>query len=193
MADPRRRGGRGRSGRGGRIPRRGEGGPAVTSHDEAFVSFPRDVSGPIRVPSALDHAAIQAVFEETLRLERRQALALQALAERSRDPALGEVRVQVERHRDVLEQLARDVDARIEPASEGDGENAATDARSALAEQRLARVGWSALQAVAYASGDKRVDRVVKPVLREKERHVRVLEAYAATEAIRGLFAEPED
>ena len=56
MGDQRRRGGRGRSGRGGRIPKKGDQ-PGGFANEEAFVSFPVSVTGPIRVVGAIDEAA----------------------------------------------------------------------------------------------------------------------------------------
>ena len=187
----RRRGGRGRSGRGGKIPRRGEGGAPSAIQDEAYASFPLDVRGPIRVPSALDEAAVTAAFERVLRQERRQAEALRALASQGGDAALGEIQTQVERHRDTLEQLARDLDLNTGPAEESiEAEPTAADV---AAGQRLSRLGWTLLQRLAYASGDKRIDRVVKPVLREKERHTRVLESAAVVQELQSLFKDTEE
>src|SRR3569833_1367761 len=104
MGDQRRRGGRSRSGRGGRIPRRGEGGGGGAAREESFVSFPLDVSGPIRVAGTLDEAAITAVFSETFDLERRQAEALGGLASRIGEPALGRIADATNGHREALSQ-----------------------------------------------------------------------------------------
>src|SRR5688500_16162281 len=121
MADQRGRrgrgggGGGGRTGRGGRIPKRGEGGPAIIAGEE-YVSFPLDAPIPLKIPSAVDEAAVERAINGALGRERRQAAALQALSKDNADPTLGEVRSQVERHRDVLEQLARDLGADVSAA-----------------------------------------------------------------------------
>jgi hypothetical protein len=188
MADPRRRG-RGRSGRGGRIPRRGEHGGGVTLHDETYVSFPLDVAGPIHIQSALDLDAAHGALHDTLERERRQAELLRGLVARAGDPALSDVLVQVERHRDVLEQLARDLNAEV---GTGEAPGAQGDLWDLVALQRLSRLGWGLLQRLAYASGDRRIDRVVKPVLQEKERHAQVLEALGIDEAAAALVRELE-
>ncbi|HEU4752047.1 MAG TPA: hypothetical protein VFU47_02985, partial [Armatimonadota bacterium] len=160
MGEQRRRGGRGRSGKGGRIPRRGEGTP-VMMQGERFVSFPLEVTGPIRVNSAVDAGAVERALGETLQRERREAAVLQALATASGDAGLVEVRAQAERHQEALQQLARDLGADLASTDGGEPVEGAS-ATEALAAQRLARLGWMALQRAAYASGDKRIDRVVK-------------------------------
>ena len=194
MADQRRRGGRNKSGRGGRIPRRGESHGPATAPEETAASFPLQVSNPLAVTSALDPGAVESVLCRTLERERRLAGAVQALSEGAADPVLADLRVQVERHRDVLAQLGRDLGAELSRA--GDGTNGGTDQpdiEDIVARQRLARLGWLTLQNAAYASGDRRIDRVVKPVLREKERHAEVLETYALRRFTQALFREPEE
>ena len=190
MADQRRRGGRGRSGKGGRIPRKGDAGqPGGGAQEETFVSFPLEVSAPIRVQSPLDEAAVERVLRDTLSRERAQAQALTQLSDGGGGP-LGDVRAQVERHRDVLEQLARDLGADVsgaEPA-EGLGEGVS----GLVAGHCQSKLGWLTLQRAAYASGDKRVDRVVKPVLREKERHTEILEGLSTRSSVTGLFKDLE-
>jgi ferritin-like metal-binding protein YciE len=184
MADQRRRG-RGRSGKGGRIPRKGDQPQAQSASDESFVSFPLEITGPIRVPSPLDEKAVEALLRDTLQRERRQVAALESAIAAGGDGTLQDIRAQVERHRDQLEQLARDLGADVS----GGGEEAGSDRPAELvAEQRLARLGWLGLQRVAYASGDRRVDRVVKPVLREKERHAEVLESHAVRSRLLELY-----
>ncbi len=190
MGDQRRRG-RGRSGRGGRIPRKGEGQQASSYSDETFVSFPADTGGPIVVASALDPAVVSRTVGETLGQERTLATALAGLAEATGDASLHSLRTQVERHRDVLQQLARDLDVTVDgPNGEPVGESSVA---SLVAGQRQTRLGWLTLQRIAYASGDKRVDRAVRPVLAEKERHAQVLESYALAQATLGLFKDPEE
>jgi hypothetical protein len=190
MADQRRRGGRGRSGRGGKIPRRGEGQSQNLHQDEAFVSFPLEIGGPIRVNGTVDDAAVEAVLRETVERERAHAAALAGLEQQTAEPVFGSLRADSERHRTALEQLAREL------GIEGNGENGgATPASSTLevaAEQARLRLGWQKLQIAAYAAGDKRIDRVVKPVLREKERHAEVLAQFAVRATCASLFREPE-
>lgn len=191
MGDQRRRSGRGRSGRGGRIPRKGEAAATQAHDEEAFVSFPLSITGPIRVTSLANEAGIQAVLSSTLERETRQVAAVQAAVQQSPDPVLGGVATEIERHRDQLRQLARDIGVDL-PAP---GEAAAAEAGDPwdlVAVQRLARLGWATLQQAAYAFGDKRVDRVVKSVLKEKDRHVEVLEAWAVRAVSGSLFREPE-
>jgi len=188
MADQRRRGGRGRSGRGGRIPRKGEQ-QAANATDETFVSFPLDVTGPIRVPSTLGETAVESTLREALSQERQQGAALAALEQRTGDPALASVRAEAARHRDALEQLAKELGAEV-PSGDGDGNG--VDLASVLGAQARLRMSWMKLQIAAYASGDKRIDRVVKPVLLEKERHALLLEELAVNAACRDLFPEPE-
>lgn len=192
MADQRRRGGRGRSGRGGKIPRRGEGQPSAALQDEAFVSFPLETSGPIRVNGTLDEAAVEAVLRDTLARERRQVAALAALAERTGDGTVASLRGEADRHREALEQLLRELGA-----ENGGGEDAAAAGEAPrvgemAADQRLLRLGWLKLQTVAYAAGDKRIDRVAKTVLRDQQRHSEVLEELALRSASASLFREPE-
>lgn len=190
MADQRRRGGRGRSGRGGRIPRKGEGGGSATYQGETFVSFPLDVTGPIRVPSALDDGAVEKMIAAALERERAQAAALAALAAAGDDAALAELGAQSERHREALQQLARELGAEL--TADPSGEPAVADAAGALSAQHQARFGWLLLQRAAYASGDKRIDRVAKGVLREKERQTDVLEELTLRRSIQGLYRDPE-
>src|SRR5262249_43022292 len=102
------------------------------------------------------------------------------------------IRAQIERHREALEQLARTLGA--EAARPAGGEESLDGGVTELVtRQHLARLGWLALQRAAYASGDRRIDRAVKPVLRDKERHAEVLEGFAARQATSGLFPEPEE
>lgn len=187
MGEQRRGRGRGRSGRGGRIPRKGESQGFAPS--EEFVSFPLDVTGPIRVPSAADPEAVGSLVKELLGRERGLAAALRQAAESSADPALGKIQVEAERHRDTLEQLARDLGADVsglEAPSTGGG------LTELLAGERAAQAGWLTLQRAAYLFGDKRIDRVVKPALREKARHLEVVEGAAVREASRVLIKELE-
>ncbi|MFN3653047.1 MAG: hypothetical protein ACK47B_25995 [Armatimonadota bacterium] len=189
MADPRRR--RGRSGRGGRIPKKGESQTASFGSDEQFVSFPLDTPEPIQITSPLDPAQVEALFTRLIERERAHAAAVRALAEQSGDPALADVQAQVDRHRQTLEQLARDLGSR----SSGNGGNKteggeAVGAWELVSRQRASHLGWTALQRVAYASGDKRIDRAVKPVVREKERHTEVLEEYALRQVTGGLVRD---
>jgi hypothetical protein len=192
MADQRRRGGRGRSGRGGKIPRRGEGQQSTTLHDESFVSFPLETSGPIRVNGTLDEAAVEGVLQDTLARERRQVAALASLAERSGDSTVASLRAEADRHREALEQLVRELGAEggaaEEAAAAGEGPRVAEMA----ADQRLLRLGWLKLQTVAYAGGDKRIDRVVKTVLRDQQRHTEVLDELAVRSASASLFRDAE-
>ncbi|MBM3457891.1 MAG: hypothetical protein FJX77_05095 [Armatimonadetes bacterium] len=194
MADQRRRGGRGRSGRGGRIPRKGDGNGPGYAGEESFTSFPLDLAEPVSAPSVLDPAAVLNVLDQTLLRERRQARSIRLLAEGSQDSALRDLRVQVERHRDVLEQLRRDLGVEAPVAADEAGGGAdPDDFWSAVAVQRLARLGWKTLQTAAYAAGDARVDRVVRSVLREKEWHGEILEGFALRQSAQSLFREPEE
>lgn len=197
MADQRGRrgrgggGGGGRTGRGGRIPKRGEGGPTMVAGEE-YISFPLEAPVPIKIPSAVDEAAVERAINGALGRERLQAASLQALSKANTDPALNEVRTQVERHRDVLEQLARDLGAdtsAVEAAGEVEEAPATADV---AADQMRTRLAWLTLQSAAYASGDHRIDRVVKGVLREKDRHSDLLAALAVREATFSLLREPE-
>jgi hypothetical protein len=190
MGDQRRRGGRGRSGKGGRIPRRGDQ-QATQIAGESFTGFPLDVTGPIRVTTAVDAEAVGRTLAETLERERRQAAALEPLARQ--DGELGELRGQVERHRDMLEQLARDLGAELPAAGEAAEGETAPALAEVVAGQRLAHLGWMALQRAAYASGDRRIDRVVRPVIREKDRHAEVLEAHALRQATMSMFRELDE
>lgn len=196
MGEQRRRGGRGRSGRGGRIPRRGDGPAAVAIAGETFVSFPLAISGPLRVASLLDPAAlyrlIGRVWEEEARLV--AAVGRVALApDHALAPTLGELRIQLERHREQLAQLARDLGGPTPEEPPGEGEGSSDVFRDLVARQRLAHLGWQALQNAAYASGDRRIDRAVKPVLREKERHAALLAALALAEVATELHPAPEE
>jgi hypothetical protein len=193
MADQRRRGGRGRSGRGGRIPRKGEA-QASTGLEETFVSFPLDVSGPLEIAGTIDAEAVEAILWRTLRRERRMIVGLEASLQQAQDPVLAEVRGEIERHRDALLALGRDLGADASQAEEPDpraGE--VPDLWDLVAIQRLARLGWLALQCAGCAAGDRRVGRVARPVLQEMERHAGVLETYTLREATRGLFRDPEE
>lgn len=159
---------------------------------EEYISFPLEAPVPIKIPSAVDEAAVERAINGALGRERQQAAALQALSKSNADPALGEVRTQVERHRDVLEQLARDLGADISAAeAAGEVEEAPATAEVA-ADQVRTRLAWLTLQSAAYASGDHRIDRVVKGVLREKDRHSDLLAALAVREATLSLLREPE-
>lgn len=192
MADQRRRGGRGRSGRGGKIPRRGEGQQSAALQDEAFVSFPLETSGPIRVNGTLDEAAVESVLRDTLARERRQVAALASLAERTGDSAVASLRGEADRHREALEQLIREIGAENGAAEEAAANGEGPRVAEIAADQRLLRLGWLRLQTVAYAGGDKRIDRVVKSVLRDQQRHGDVLEELALRSASASLFREPE-
>lgn len=195
MADQRGRRGRGgggnRTGRGGRIPRRGEGGPTMVAGEE-YISFPLEAPIPIKIPSAVDDTVVERAINGALGHERRQAAALQALSKANGDPALGEITVQVERHRDVLEQLARDLGADISGAEAAGEVESAPPTAEVATDQVRTRLAWLTLQNAAYASGDHRIDRVVKGVLREKDRHAVLLSALAVREATFSLMREPE-
>lgn len=188
MGDQRRRGGRGRSGRGGRIPRKGEGGQP-SAQGESFVSFPLESGPPIRVSSAVDPQAVRELMFRTLTHERAQAESLRALTDSYPDGALVDLRVQVERHAEMLEQLARDLGGG-EPSGAGE---AGSGWPGLLASAGEAHVGWLTLQRVAHASGDRRIDRVTRPVLREKERHAGLLREAAVWTAAAALFRDPDD
>jgi hypothetical protein len=190
MADQRRRGGRGRSGRGGKIPRKGDQ-QSSAANDEAFVSFPLDVTGPIRVPGTLGEAEVEATLRDTLARERRQVAALTALEQRTGETALAGIRAEAGRHRDALEQLGKELGAEL-AAQDEPAADAAPSLTEVITAQSLLRLGWFKLQTAAYAAGDKRIDRVVKPVLREKERHSLLLEELGISAACRGLFPDPE-
>ena len=148
------------------------------------------MTGPIRVPSALDDAAVEGMIAAALERERAQSAALAALAAAGDDSSLAQLAAQAERHRDVLQQLARELGA--EPPPEQPGEAPSADPAAALASQHQVRFGWLLLQRAAYASGDKRIDRVAKGILREKERQTDVLEELALRRSIHGLYREPE-
>ncbi len=194
MADQRGRRGRGgggnRAGRGGRIPKRGEGGAMIAG--EEYISFPIEAPVPIKIPSSVDEAAVERALNGALGGERRQAAALQALTNANGDPVLGEIRTQVERHRDVLEQLARDLGADTSAAATAAEVEAAPPTADIAVEQVRCRLAWLTLQNAAYASGDHRIDRVVKSVLREKDRHAELLTALAVREAAFSLLREAE-
>jgi hypothetical protein len=191
MADQRRRGGRGRSGRGGKIPRKGDQ-QSSAANDEAFVSFPLDVTGPIRVPGTLGEAEVEATLRDTLARERKQSAALAALEQRTGETALAGIRAEAGRHREALEQLAKELGAEIGGPDDAAGGDETTSLTEAVGAQAILRLGWFKLQTAAYAAGDKRIDRVVKPVLREKERHSLLLEELGASAACRSLFPDPE-
>jgi hypothetical protein len=195
MGEPRRRGNRGRSGRGGRIPKKGEGGPPPTVlHDETFTSFPLEITGPIEVPSIVDEAAVEAAMAQLLGRERRQAAALRALAEQSGDPALSALAAEVADHGEALEVLAKELEA-APPARSAEAESPGDGAtvEGLLSEQRLAHAGWSALQAAGCAAGDRRIDRAAGLVLQEKSRHAEVLAAYATRVLAQGFYRVPEE
>ena len=193
MGDQRRRGNRGRSGRGGRIPRKGDAPAGTVAQDEGYVSFPLHITGPIKVTPAIDEAAVERLLRDTLERERWQVAALEALSAVSPEAPLAALRTEVERHREVLEQMGRDLGADLsEAANPRPDPEAGVSSRDVVAAQRLVRLGWIALQRAAYASGDQRIDRLVKPVLREKERHAMVLEAYSSRLAARSLFREAD-
>ena len=155
--------------------------------DESFASFPLDVAGPIAVASPLDEAAVENAVRRTLERERRQAKAIRSLAERLQEPVLTEIGAQVERHRDMLEQLARDLGADV---AGGEPAGGPEDLQALAAEQYLSRLGWSTLHRTAHAAGDRRIDRVVVSVLRDKERHSEVIEELALRQASQALFRE---
>lgn len=188
MGDQRRRGGRGRAGRGGRIPRRGEALPAV--REETFVSFPLDLVGPLAVPSALDPEAIEAAFRRTLALEQRQAAHLRAFAREIPEPVLAPLLGEAERHRAALEQLARELGAAPPPAVEAPPPE---DLLALAVAQRRLLLEWAVLERIAAASGDRRIDRIAKPTIREKHRHADVLEEIALRRAALSLFRPPEE
>lgn len=192
MGEQRRRGGRGRSGRGGRIPRRGEGGAQNTANDDGFISFPLEITGPLRVENTLSPAAVEETLSRVYGEEREQAAALKALEAQGADPVLADIRLQVERHRDVLAQLARDLGSDAIQAGNGEPTAESVSLRDQVARQRLTHLGWLTLERIGHASGDRRIDRAVKPVLREKRRHAEVLEGCALAHATRALFPDLE-
>lgn len=189
MADQRRRGGRGRSGRGGRIPRRGEGQTTATFFDESFVSFPMDQHEPITVPSGLDSQAAAGLLGSLLDRERRQAISLAALVQLDGDELLSEVHVQVARHRDMLEQLSHDLGCESTPGVESG--SAPEGMWETAAQQRAAQLGWHALHRLALATGDKRILRVSRSILKDKGRHGELIQDYVLRKTLRNLFAEP--
>jgi len=181
MGEQRRgRGGRGRSGRGGRIPRRGEQGGVIALGEE-FTSFPLDLEEPIHVEPALDANAVGAALRATLAHESASLTALEPLLEAG-GPVLARVKLEVERHRETLQQLGRDLGAEVDGVEPAGGE--------AVVSQRLATLGWQTLQRAGYAFGDRRVERVARPVLREKARHAEVIEAAALAAAAAALVKE---
>jgi rubrerythrin len=190
MADQRRRGGRGRSGRGGKIPRKGDQQQqSPGGWDEPYVSFPLEIEQPVQTAGVLDEAAVEAAFGRLLERERRLAQGLQSLAERAAEPVLGEIAQQTERHRDMLDQLMRDLGA-----SRGGGEPDGGDAlEDLLTSHRRARLEWQVLERIGFAAGDRRVGRIVSAVIPEKRRHAEVLEAFALQESLRALFQPPEE
>lgn len=189
MGEQRRgRGGRGRSGRGGRIPRKGEQG-YVASNEEAFVSFPLDVTGPIRVVTPLADTGVGDVVRETLGRERAYVAALAELVRAGAEGGVAKLQVEAERHRDQLEQLARDLGADVSGAA---GEAVSASVADVFGAARQVHTGWQTLQRAAYMFGDKRIDRVVKPALREKARHLDVLESAALRSRAQVLVKEME-
>lgn len=191
MADQRRRGGRGRSGRGGRIPRKGEGQGTGSQRSEAFISFPLEVKGPIRIQNPVDAAAVAGLVRDALEREQRLLSGLQALVQQAPDEVLSGVQSQVTAHRGALEALYREMapDASLPRAEKADGKSGLAELVTA---ERLSRVSWIALQRAAYAAGDRRLDEVVKPVLREKERHAEVIEQQAVRALTGRIFREDE-
>jgi hypothetical protein len=159
---------------------------------EEYISFPLEAPVPIKIPSTVDESAVERALNGVLELERRQAAALQALSTANGDVVIGEVRTQVERHRDVLEQLARDLGADTSGAPAAAEVEEAPASADVAADQVRTRLAWLTLQSAAYASGDHRIDRVVKGVLREKDRHAELLTAIAVREAALSLQREPE-
>jgi hypothetical protein len=143
------------------------------------------------VPNCIDYDAVETVLAQTLERERLQSAAIQELLAQSGDPSLTELKAQADRHQAVLEQLAREVGADLSRAAESDGAGPAGTV-GLVAKQRLVRLGWLTLQQAAYASGDKRIDRAVRPVLREKERQGAVLEMLAVNRNAASLFKDPE-
>jgi hypothetical protein len=197
MADQRRRGrgggnSGGRTGRGGRIPKRGDGGGTFGAADEEYISFPLEVAAPIKIPSALDESAVERAVNDALGRERRQAAGLEALTKGNTEAVLAEIRTQVERHRDVLEQLARDLGADVSGAEAAAEVTEAPSTPDFATDQVRTRLAWLTLQSAAYASGDHRIDRVVKGVLREKDRHAELLATLAVREATLSLMHDPE-
>lgn len=192
MAEQRRRGrGGGRTGRGGRIPKKGDNAGGFAAADEEYVSFPLEVTAPLKIASAVDAAAVERALSAALEQERSQAANLALLAQRWTEPVVGEIRTQIERHREMLEQLARDLGA--ETGGEAAAEHgAAPSPADFAAEQLRARLAWMTLQSAAYASGDHRIDRVVKDVLKEKQRHSELVTALAVRDATQQLMREPE-
>ncbi len=191
MADQRRRGGRGRSGRGGRIPRKGEGQGGGAQRSEAFVSFPLEVKGPIRIQSPIDAAAVAGLVRDALDREQRLLAGLQSLLQQAPDEVLSGVQNQVTSHRGALEALYRELapDAGLPRAEKADGKS---DLGELITAERLSRISWIALQRAAYAAGDRRLDEVVKPILREKERHAAVIEQQAVRALTDRIFREDE-
>jgi hypothetical protein len=155
------------------------------------VSFPLEVSGPIRVSGTVDEGAVELVVRDTLERERSLATALAGLEQQTAEPAFGSLRAESERHCGALEQLARELGIEANGGEGGSGAPAG-GAADVAAEQVRLRLGWRKLQIAAYATGDKRIDRVVKPILREKERHAEVLEQFAIRATCASLFREPE-
>lgn len=191
MADQRRRGGRGRSGRGGRIPRKGEGQGSASARSEAFVSFPLEVKGPIEVTSPIDSGAVLGLIRTTLDQEYSLFQGLSAAQQAAPDATLAELQSQVEAHRASLEALGRELDPEADWAPGDSGDSSASIAEL-VASQRVSRLNWIALLRSAYATGDKRIDQVVKPVLSAKDRHTEVLEQYAVRGLSSRIFREDE-
>ena len=68
----------------------------MSASEESFVSFPLEVTGPIRVPSPLDEGAVGGVVRDTLARERAHVATLEKLAQaEGADPALGKLRERV--------------------------------------------------------------------------------------------------
>lgn len=156
------------------------------------MSFPLDVTGPIRVPGTLGEAEVEATLRDTLARERKQAAALAALEQRTGETALAGIRAEAGRHREALEQLGKELGAELTGQDDATAEAEPAGLTELGGAQSLLRLGWVKLQTAAYAAGDKRIDRVVKPVLREKERHSLLLEELGTSAACRGLFPDPE-
>jgi len=191
MADQRRRGGRGRSGRGGRIPRKGEGQSASNARSESFVSFPLDVKGPIQVTSPIDPQAVLGLIRSTLDQEHSLSQGLKAAQQGSPDTTLEELQGQIGAHLSSLETLARELDPEGDWSPRENGPAAGSIAEL-VAAQRVSRLNWIALLRTAYATGDKRLDQVVKPVLGAKDRHTEVLEQYGVRSLSSRIFREDE-
>jgi hypothetical protein len=130
------------------------------------------------------------VFSETFDLERRQAEALGGLAARIGEPALGRIADATNGYREALSQIAREAGVELPSGAEGVGGE--TDLTEAATLAHSAQLGWRRLQQVAYAAGDKRMDRAIKPILREKELQADLLDGILFQSLSRRLYREPE-